>query len=102
MNSSQNISPKRYILEALDRLPEAVLSEIASFVRFKEKEETAPALSDKDELLLSLAKPIKKKTDIEALAKEQGYKPTSIEEWNELLKDFESEEPLKELLAQLD
>ncbi|MFK7969818.1 MAG: hypothetical protein AB8F95_05595 [Bacteroidia bacterium] len=98
MNHSQNISSRQYILEALERLPDAALREIASFIRQKEE----PTEEVDDTYLMSLVKPIRKKTDIEALVKEQGFRSISSEEWDEMLKGFESDESLEDLLAQLD
>ena len=40
------------------------------------------------ELLEKLAKPIRKKLDIDELIKEQNWKPTSSKEIEEIIKDF--------------
>ena len=41
------------------------------------------------EMLKKLAKPIKKKLDLEELKREQNWKPSSSEEIHEIIKDFD-------------
>lgn len=41
------------------------------------------------EMLKKIAKPIKKKIDLEELKREQNWKPSSAEEIKEIIKDFD-------------
>lgn len=60
------------------------LREVANTVDLVEKCPTEKQL----EMLKRLAKPMRKKTSIEELIKEQNWKPSTNEEIEEIIKDF--------------
>ncbi len=63
---------------------EASLRQIENVIGEIKKRPTEKQL----EMLEKLAKPMRKKLDIEALKREQNWKPSSNEEIREILKDF--------------
>jgi hypothetical protein len=62
-----------------------------------------PNIGQVEEALVPYVKPIRKHLDIEALAKEQGWKGFKVDEFEVLIKELqdEIEEPLEELLEML-
>ena len=52
-------------------------------------------------LLKKLAKPIKEKLDLEELKREQNWKPSSIEEIDELIREIDFQIPLDQLIKEL-
>lgn len=54
-----------------------------------------------DLALLKLIKPMKKKTDLDQIAKEQEYTPPTDNEINEIIDLVNFNEPLEELLNQI-
>lgn len=73
---------------------------IEETVELVEKQPTEKQL----EMLKKLSKPIRRKTDIEELKRQQNWKPTSGEEIKELIKDFDwqiSDEDFLELLKNI-
>lgn len=53
------------------------------------------------EMLKKLAKPIRKKIDLEELKREQNWKPSTKEEISELIKKIDFQLPLDELIKEL-
>ncbi|MEM1320375.1 MAG: hypothetical protein AAGG75_08960 [Bacteroidota bacterium] len=58
-------------------------------------------LSEDNSSLLALAKPIKDTLNIEELAKEQGFSPTTQEELDDIIAEANIQEPIEDLLAML-
>ena len=57
--------------------------------------------SPKSELLKKLAKPMRKKLDLEELKREQNWKPIDRDEFDRLVKELDIQEPLEQLLADI-
>ncbi len=53
------------------------------------------------QMLKELSKPIKEKTDIEELIREQNWKPIDRKEFDRLVKELDIQEPLEQLLADI-
>ncbi len=53
------------------------------------------------DMLKKLAKPIRKKIDLEELKREQNWKPSTKEEISELIKKIDFQTPLDELIKEL-
>lgn len=53
------------------------------------------------EMLKKLAKPIRKKIDLEELKREQNWKPIDREEFDRLVREIDILEPLEQLLADI-
>ena len=53
------------------------------------------------ELLEKLAKPMREKTDIDELIKEQNWKPVNREEFDKLVKELDIQEPIEQLIADI-
>ncbi len=53
------------------------------------------------EMLKKLAKPIRKKIDLEELKREQNWKPIDREEFDRLVREIDIQEPLEQLLADI-
>lgn len=53
------------------------------------------------EMLEKLAKPIRKKTDIDELIKEQNWKGVNREKFDRLVKEMDIKEPLEQLIADI-
>ena len=64
---------------------EKSLREVENTVDLVEKHPAEKQL----EMLKKLAKPIKKKIDLEELKREQNWKPSSSEEIHEIIRDFD-------------
>ena len=60
-----------------------------------------PATDGQLELVKKLAKPMRKKTDIDELIKEQNWKPVNPEEFDRLIKEIDIQEPLEQLIADI-
>ncbi len=50
------------------------------------------------EMLKKLAKPIRKKIDLEELKREQNWKPIDRQEFDRLVREIDIQEPLEQLL----
>jgi hypothetical protein len=53
------------------------------------------------EMLKELSKPIKEKTDIEEMIREQNWKPIDRKEFDRLVKELDIQEPLEQLLSDI-
>jgi hypothetical protein len=53
------------------------------------------------ELLKKLAKPMRKKLDLEELKREQNWKPIDRKEFDRLVMELDIQEPLEQLLADI-
>ncbi len=53
------------------------------------------------EMLKKLAKPIRKKVDLEELKRKQNWKPIDREEFDRLVREIDIQEPLEQLLADI-
>ncbi len=61
-----------------------------------------PRLTEKQlEMLKKLAKPMRKKLDIEELKREQNWKPSTQEEIDEIVKNFDWQISLEELKKEI-
>jgi hypothetical protein len=58
-------------------------------------------IQERNPALMPYMKPMRKKTDLEQLKKEQNWKPIDRTEWDEMVKSIHIEEPTEELLAML-
>lgn len=52
-------------------------------------------------LLKKLAKPLRKKIDLEALKREQNWKPINREEFDNSVRQLDIQEPLEQLIADI-
>ncbi len=85
MNTQTLESIKNDLIVRIKKMgDEKSLREISNTVDLVEKRPTKKQL----EALKRLAKPMRKKTDIEDLIKEQGWKPSTNEEIEEIVKGF--------------
>ena len=85
MNTQTLDSLKENLIVRIKNLgDEKSLRKVAKTVESVEKRPTEKQL----ETLKRLAKPMRKKTDIEELIKEQGWKPSTNEEIEEIVKGF--------------
>lgn len=57
--------------------------------------------SDQEEMLRRIAKPVRRKLDIEELKREQNYSEPNEERLEYLIKELAVEEPLEELLKMI-
>ncbi len=76
---------------------EVVLHRIAKVIDEEKKQPTERQL----ELLKKLAKPIRKKTDINEIKKEQNWKGVDREKFDRLVKELNIQEPLEQLIADI-
>ena len=53
------------------------------------------------EMLKKLAKPIRKKLDLEELKREQNWKPIDRQEFDRLVKELDIQEPVEQLIADI-
>ena len=53
------------------------------------------------EMLRKMAKPMRKKLDIEELKREQNWKPIDRDEFDRLIKEIDIQEPLEQLIADI-
>lgn len=58
-------------------------------------------LSKEDQLLFKLSQPMKERLDINELIEKQGYKPSTKEEIDALIKEADIQEPIEELLEMI-
>ena len=58
-------------------------------------------MTDNDDLLKKLAKPMLKKLDIDELVKEQGFEGVDRKMFNALITKLDVKEPIEELLAMI-
>jgi hypothetical protein len=58
-------------------------------------------IQERNPALMPYVKPMRKKTDLEQLKKEQNWKPIDRAEWDEMVKSIHIKEPIEELLAML-
>ena len=101
MNTKVLEAKKQNLIVRISKLDreEAVL-EVERVVDLVEKHPTKKQL----EILKKLAKPMRKKLDINELIKEQSWKPSTPEEINEIIKDFDwqiSDEEFMRLLKDI-
>ncbi len=71
--------------------------QIKDFVENLENQPTAKQL----EMLKKMAKPVRKKLDIEDMKREQNWKPINREEFDRLIKEIDIQEPLEQLIADI-
>ena len=62
--------------------------------------EPSPSREQSD-LLRKLAKPMRKKLDLEELKREQNWKPIDRKKFDKLVKELDIQEPLEQLLADI-
>ena len=67
----------------------------------KKVDKTLSEISQGDLIIKRLSKPMRKKTDIEALKKEQNFKPIDKNKLFKQMDELNIEEPLEELLAMI-
>ena len=58
-------------------------------------------IQDKELLLKALSAPIRKKTDLNAIIKEQNYTGFSRKEFDKLIKEIDIQEPVEELIKMI-
>lgn len=82
--------------------------QILQAVMATQDERTLAALEDalhkmnlQEEALKRLVKPVRKKTDLEQIIKEQNWKPIDRAEWDHLVKELDIQEPVEDLLKML-
>ncbi len=76
---------------------ETALRELENTVEIVESRQTEKKL----EILRKLARPIREKTDIEQIKKEQNWNGVDREEFDRLIKEMDIQEPLEQLLADI-
>lgn len=76
---------------------EESVRQVKDFVEHLEKRPTEKQL----EMLKKLAKPMRKKLDLEELKREQNWKPINREEFDRLVKEIDIQEPLEQLIADI-
>lgn len=76
---------------------EKSVRQVEDFVNDLEKRPTERQL----EMLKKLAKPMRKKIDIEELKGEQNWKPSSQKEIDELIEKINLQEPIEQLLEDI-
>ena len=76
---------------------EKSLRRIAEVIGEEKKRPTEKQL----ETLEKLAKPMRKKLDLEELKREQNWKPIDRKEFDRLVKELDIQEPLEQLLADI-
>jgi negative regulator of sigma E activity len=98
MNTEILEAKKQNLLVRISKLDreEAVL-QVEKVVDLVEKYPTEKQL----ETLKKLAKPMRKKTDINELIKEQNWKPINREEFDKMIKEIDIQEPLEQLIADI-
>ena len=58
-------------------------------------------LTGKEDLLKKLAKPIRKKMDLETIKKEQNHKKFDRKKFDQLVSELNIQEPIEELIAMI-
>lgn len=76
---------------------EESVRQVEDFVSYLKKRPTEKQL----EMLKRLAKPMRKKLDIDELIKEQNWKPSTQEEIEKLIKKIDFQIPLEELIREI-
>jgi len=67
----------------------------------KKVEETLNEISEDDLILQRLSKPMRKKTNLEEILKEQNYQPINKDKLFKQMDELNIQEPLEELLAMI-
>ena len=70
---------------------------VKSFIEHLNKK----TFKNKSDLLQKLAKPMRKKLDLEELKREQNWKPIDRKKFDRLVKEIDIQEPLEQLLADI-
>jgi len=81
-----------------------LINKILSFTNItllKKVEASLNEISQDDLIIRRLSKPMRKKTDIEQLAKEQNFKPIDKDKLFKQMDELNIKEPLEELLAMI-
>ncbi len=76
---------------------EETVQKVAEFVELVENSPTEKQL----EMLKTLAKPMRKKLDLEELKREQNWKPIDRKEFDRLVSEIDIQEPLEQLIADI-
>ena len=76
---------------------EKSVHQVKEFVEHLEKGPT----DEQMEMLKKIAKPMRKKMDIEELKGEQNWKPVNREEFDRLIREIDIKEPLEQLIADI-
>lgn len=98
MNSQTLDSIKMNLIVEITHLDdEKSLRRIAEVIGEEKKRPTEKQL----ETLEKLAKPMRKKLDLEELKREQNWKPIDRKEFDRLVKELDIQEPLEQLLADI-
>jgi hypothetical protein len=85
------------IVEITNLDDETILYQIAKIIDKEKKQPTERQL----ELLKKLSKPMRKKTDINEIKKEQNWKGIDREKFDRLVKELNIQEPLEQLIADI-
>lgn len=70
-------------------------------ISVRKVEDIIEDLTGKEKLLHSLVKPLRKKTDIEQIKKEQNWKGVDRKKFDRLIKEIDIQEPLEQLLSDI-
>jgi hydroxylamine reductase (hybrid-cluster protein) len=98
MNTENLDSIKIDLIVHITKLNDEDLArQIKDFVEDLEKRPT----EKQSEMLKKMAKPMRKKLDIEELKREQNWKPIDRDEFDRLIKEIDIQEPLEQLIADI-
>ncbi len=95
--------------ETLEKIKKNIIVKVKKFddeILLREIENTLENLEKRPnkkqlEKLKELGKPMRKKTDINEIIKEQNWKGVDREEFDRLIKDMNIQEPLEQLIADI-
>lgn len=96
---TQTISDQKLdlIVQITKLIKEESVHQVKEFVEYLEKDPT----DEQMEMLRKIAKPMRKKMDLEELKREQNWKPVNREEFDRLIREIDIKEPLEQLIADI-
>lgn len=97
--ATQTLSDQKIelIIEISKLRKEESLQQVKHLVEYLEKRPS----KKQSEMLKKLAKPMRKKLDLEELKREKNWKPIDRKEFDRLVKELDIQEPLEQLLADI-